>query len=131
MYVPKNKFKGRFFKMKRNLIFALGFLLFFGFVTVNCSAQSSTNDQRIVGTWIYTGESYSYTLVFNVNGSGTFTVTGGNIPGEGTFTYGISLEGKIYFVFSQNNQRTISGDILYFSPDGRTLIFSGNVYRKK
>ena len=62
--------------MKRKLIFALWVLLFFDFISINCSAQSSTNDQRIVGTWVYTASiGQTYTLVFNANGSGTFRMT--------------------------------------------------------
>ena len=110
--------------MNRKFIFVLGILLFLGFVSVNCSAQSSTNDQRIVGTWISTlDDGSSATLVFNANGSGTLT----NLTGVRNFTYGISISGEIIFVgeFNKNSK-------YYFSPDGRTLImFTNEIYRKK
>ena len=110
--------------MKRNLIFALGVLLFLGFVSVNCSAQSSTNDQRIVGTWIYTYGNHTITLVFNANGSGSIAYS--EYSSQNTnFTYGFSVSGEM---MSDNGP---SGKI-YFSPDGRTLFIGNNSpYQKR
>ena len=116
--------------MKKKLIFALWILLFFGFVLVNCSAQSSTNDQRIVGTWVYTVKTgdtdYTYTYVFNANGSGTRTTTDPyEVTKNVTFTYGFSVTGEI---MSDNGPR---GKI-YFSPDGKTLFIDDSTpFRKR
>ena len=109
--------------MKRKLIFSLGILLFLGFVSVNCSAQSSTNDQRIVGTWVGTYNGKTDTYVFNANGSGTNTYDGKNY----NFTYGVSIDGVIRII-ADDYDETYK---IYFSPDGRTLIFDKNIYRKK
>jgi len=122
--------------MKRKLIFALGILLFFCFVSANCFAQSSTNDQRIVGTWIGTysnsDTSITETLVLNANGSGTVTAADGKGINAGTFTYGISSGGEIYYIYSGNsNYSSVRNGTIYFSPDGKTLILNNTVYRKK
>lgn len=110
--------------MKRKFIFVLGILLFFCIVAVNCSAQSSINDQRIVGTWVCSKGSDLITFVFNANGSGSITEGGGT----DTFTYGISLTGEIKIVYSGGSRRNVT---LYFSPDGRTLILESDFFRKK
>jgi hypothetical protein len=111
--------------MKRNLIFTIWILLFFGFFLVNCSAQSSTNDQRIVGTWICDVEGTTYTVVFNANGSGSYSIGSENT----TFTYLLSVGGEMI-----SNARYIGGKI-YYSPDGRTLAIeqfgTRNFFRKK
>jgi len=122
--------------MKRKLLFALGILLFLCFVSANCFAQSSTNDQRIVGTWIGTytndGTSITETLVLNANGSGTVTAADGKGNSTGTFTYGISPGGEINYVYSGNSTySSVRNGTIYFSPDGRTLILNNTVYRKK
>ena len=138
MFLKSNTLR-KVFQMKRKLIFVLWVLLFFGFVLVNCSAQSSTNDQRIVGTWVYThSEGNTITLVFNTNGSGTTKNTYTAAQKEGatatqiaeaeavkSFTYGFSVAGEM---MSDNGP---SGKI-YFSPDGRTLFIDGrDPYRKR
>jgi len=112
--------------MKRKLIFTFGILLFFAFVTVNCSAQSSTNDQRIIGTWVCSLDGFTATYVFNANGSGTYLATSGTEKREGAFTYGVSIDGEIRIVGEYRNYGKI-----YFSPDARTMIFEGLAYRKK
>jgi len=122
--------------MKRKLIFTLGILLFFCFVSANCFAQSSTNDQRIVGTWIGTftigDASITETLVLNANGSGTVTAVDGKEIRTGTFTYGISLVGEINYIYSGNSTyKSVRDGTIYFSPDGKTLILNNNIYRKK
>jgi len=107
--------------------------LFFGFVSVNSFAQSSTNDQRIVGTWIWNDGNDTFTYVFNANGSGTFTYTGtiSNLT-SGTFTYGISLTGEIYISDQGDTRGLVRGsEKIYFSPDGKTMMIRGGVFRKK
>jgi len=136
MYVSSIKFLRKVFKMKRKLIFALGILLFSCFVSANCFAQSSTSDQRIVGTWIgnYTigDASITETLLFNANGSGTVTANDGKEIRTGTFTYGISSVGEINYIYSGNSTyKSVRDGTIYFSPDGKTLILNNNIYRKK
>ena len=128
--------------MKNKLVLVLVFL---GFTSFSCYAQSSSNDQRIVGTWTFTSRfesDASTTFVFNANGSGTIRSTGGGETFEGTFTYGISLGGRIYFLLDYNTNGNVFrflreiGDAFYFSPDGRTLILEtpetgGMVFRKR
>jgi hypothetical protein len=126
--------------MKRTLIIALGFLLFFGLV--NCSAQSSTNDQRIVGTWICTDseEGFTATVVFNANGSGSVSYEEGDEKYNGPFTYGISVTGELMYLSSNWDVVEILSDIVgirrgggkyYFSPDGRVLMFNNYAFRKR
>jgi len=120
--------------MKKNLIIAL---LFFGFVSINCSAQSSVNDQRIVGTWV-NNDLGNVTIVFNANGSGSIKVIYHNdIKKEGfsdyeaSFTYGISMTGLLRHTgYKSDGIIDITGT-LYFSPDGKTLIFSNYAFRKR
>ena len=106
--------------MKGKKVLTLGFLLVFSFVAINCNAQSSTSDQRIVGTWITED---GFTIVFNANGSGSYS--GG---GEGTFTYGVSIDGELFSTIRDFNGK------IYFSPDGRTVFlrgFSTEPFRKR
>ena len=110
--------------MKRKLVFGVVVFLIFGFVAINCNAQSSGNDQRIVGTWVYTHtDNTTLTLVFNANGTGTRAWSDGETV---NFTYGISLTGTLGSTFSNFHNKT-----LFFSPDGRTMIFDDLTYRKR
>jgi len=108
--------------MKRNLIFALGFLLFFGFVSVNCNAQSSNNEQRIVGTWV--DETNGSTTTFNANGTGTGTGEGAIT--SGTFKYGVAGN-KIAVVLSDGRDSVTFVFDFYISSDGKTLILTAPV----
>ena len=133
--------------MKRNLIFAFWVLLFFGFAVVNCVAQSSNNDQRIVGTWNISVEGITIPVVFNANGSGssTFTDSRGTSV-QYTFSYGIFLSGTIGFADFVGTSRNVfilgdfefrlweflrSNSALFFSPDGRSLIIDGRILKKR
>ena len=112
-------------QMKSKLVLGFVFLLIFGFSSFSCFAQSSNNDQRIVGTWVYTSGGFNRTLVFNANGSGTHNDTEGK---EGNFTYGVSVTGSL---IARGNYPWSGLQSLYFSPDGGTLFFDGNIYRKR
>jgi len=114
--------------MKGKLIVFM-FLLFFGFSALSSFAQSTNNDQRIVGIWVNTtteqGVNYTITLVFNANGSGIMTLAGGGQTDTENFSYGISASGEM---MSDNGPR---GKI-YFSPDGRILFIDNDMpFRKR
>jgi len=129
-----NNCKGRFCKMKRKLVFALWILLIFGFVSVNCSAQSSSNDQRIVGTWLgNTSTSATATFIFNANGSGSLTATDEEGTDRANFTYGVSADGLITMIADSREGlgRYLPGGKIFFSPDSKILILDGKVYRKR
>ena len=116
------------FKMNTRKVFILMVLLVFGFSSFSCFAQSSSNDQRIVGTWVHTRDNgNTITLVFNANGSGSFTYSE-NSNWNRTITYGISLTGGIQYVDQDGNRNDF---LPYFSPDGRTLIWGSQAYRKR
>jgi len=114
--------------MKRKLVLVFAVILLFGFSSFSCFAQSSSNDQRIVGTWIHTDSgNRTVTLVFNANGSGSFSTSDQQYWGNNhDFNYGISMTGSINATSS-----FVGSNILYFSPDGRTMIFRGDIYRKR
>jgi hypothetical protein len=112
--------------MKRNLVLGFVVLLLFGFSPFSCFAQSSSGDQRIVGTWIYTdSDGRTSTLVFNANGSGSGTLHWYDPP-EFNFTYGISMTGKL-----GSTNRRLNGQEVFFSPDGRTMILDGRDFKKR
>jgi len=108
------------FKMKNKLVLCFAVLFLFGIASFSCYAQSSNNDQRIVGTWVTEN---GQTIVFNADGSGSVT---NYIYSSANFIYGISLSGSLGCTISELNNQQI-----YFSPDGRTLIIRGNAFRKR
>ena len=110
--------------MKSKLVLVFAVLLFFGFSTFSCFAQSSNSEQRIIGTWV--SEDGKFTFIFNANGSGTVTNPDWPLPGPFTFTYGISITGEI----RMEGNYTENGKI-YFSPDGRILIINSSAFRKR
>ena len=108
--------------MKKVVCFVvLGTIIIF-----SCTAQSSSNEaQRLVGTWVGTNEGISFTIVFNANGTGTFSASfleERRLPLpqgmlNGNINWGLSpsglLGGKIEFpqipdnITDQNIRRTI------------------------
>ena len=108
--------------MKKKMIIALGVLLVFGFSSFPCYAQSSNNDQRIVGTWVSEGN--TLTFVFNANGTGTFTASRGSV----NFSYAVSIDGELKMVGGVSGTSKI-----YFSPDGRIMLMGtgDDVFQKK
>jgi hypothetical protein len=128
------------FKMRDKLVLGFVFLLVFGFPSFVCYAQSSDNEQRIVGTWTQTiknskGSVYSITVLLNTDGSGTATVSANGKTREAVFTWDISMPGLIDFVYSKNDtyhNPTSGGFYRYvLLPDGRTMILEDQIYRKK
>ena len=102
--------------MKRVVVFIVLAMVVIG----SCTAQSATNEaQKLVGTW---ATDDGMTLVFNANGTGTYTRDGNS----GNIFWGVSTSGGLYFTGVYRG----SG-IFYLSPDGRRMIFDGNVYQKR
>jgi hypothetical protein len=95
----------------------------------SCAVQSSTNDaKRIVGTWVPESRfSYSYTLVFNANGTGTFQ----NSSENGNLFWGISTSGELYLYLYIPDDYDREEGTYYLSPDGKRMIFDGVVYQKR
>jgi len=98
--------------MKIKSILFIGFLLLFGFISIGVFAQSSTSDQRLVGTWVWgSEEDDSFSLTFNANGTVInsdgesvrwFTTDNKIITMEDedvqTFEYRLSPDGKTLFI---------------------------------
>ena len=101
--------------MKKTVIFFVLAMVVIG----SCAAQSANDAQRIVGTWVSTDG--KTTCVFNANGTGTWA-------GENIF-YGISSTGELYMMLANGSDRDHS--TLYMSPDGRRMIYDGEVFQKK
>ena len=110
--------------MKKTVIFVVLAMVLIG----SCTAQSTTADQRIVGTWTNEGS----TLVFNANG--TETIEQGTE--KWSLFYGISASGDIFIrVYDSRNRSETISDKLFFSPDGRRMFISfgrdTEMYQKK
>jgi hypothetical protein len=115
------------------------FFILFIFCSISsftCFAQSSNNDQRIIGTWSTTNYQGTFTIVFNANGSGTYsynfneTYLNMGPPYSNisqTFTFGISVLGELI----ASGQWSLSSTKIYFSPDGKILIIGTTIYNKK
>jgi len=99
--------------MKKAVIFIFLTMVVIG----SCAAQSANDAKRIVGTWV--SENSAVTLVFNANGTGTFTREGETE----NFSWGFSVSGEIYLM-----EETFK---LFMSPDGRRMIIDGKVFQKK
>ena len=99
--------------MKRVVVFIVLAMV----VISSVAAQNVQNEaQRIVGTWVTGTGSYTITVVFNANGTGTAN-------GE-NFFWGISITGIVYIAGEGEAQ-------LFLSPDGRRMILNDDVYQKR
>jgi len=94
--------------MKKNIFLIFFVLLFFGFTSLSCFAQTSNNEQRIIGTWV--NEANGRLLVLNSNGTGT--------SGVANIKYGVAGD-KIALVYTDGTTYVFEFSI---SSDGRTLI---------
>jgi len=97
--------------MKKKCFVGLFVLLFLAFVSVNTFAQSSNNEQRLVGTWTAVNNNLSW--VFNSDFTGTV--------GNTTIRYGVA--GNKIVIFFGNRAAAISD--FSISSDGRTVILTG------
>jgi len=101
----------------------LVFVLVFGIVLFGCNgngsagvyAQSSNNEQKLIGTW--TNINSNTTIVFNSNGTGTWD--GRN------FKYGAAVN-KLVLYYSGNSSSYSGAYEFYISIDGKTLILIDN-----
>ena len=100
-------------------------ILVFACNPTEVSAQSSSNEQRLVGTWTDLINSNN-TVVFNANGtisSGYLFQHWSNVP-----THWVAVGNTILlYTPNQRNDGTYSFEI---SGDGRTLRFDGKWFRK-
>jgi hypothetical protein len=97
-------------------------MVFCAVISAGMYAQSSNNEQRIVGTWsgnshltsIYGGDGGSVTWVFNSNGTGK--------TDNSSFKYGISPD-KLIIVFDAVDLFSLPTVYDYFfSPDGTLFL---------
>jgi len=104
--------------MKRAVFFVALAMVLISF----CAAQSAANDaQRVVGTWV--GKDYTY--VFNADGTGVRTHASSNYSDD--FSFGIF--GNIISIMYGSSSPSYPN--VYFSPDGKRMIFDNKVYQKK
>ena len=112
-------------KMKKVQYFRIiFFLLVFGFISISClNAQSSNNEQRLVGTW--TSLLNNATLVFNSNGSvtGVDSIMELVTYGQGTTFSNYAAAGDKILFYTPNTTARITFDYRV-SSDGRTLILN-------
>jgi len=94
-------------------------VLIFIVVGTPCFAQSNNDAQRIVGTWVQTGSSATWTYTFNSNGTFTYT---------DSYNNKYNFNGR-YFISSGKIIIKIEQDSItmeyYISPDGKVLYISG------
>jgi len=102
--------------MKNKFFVSLGFLFIFCFVSVGLFAQSSSNEQRLVGTWV-SDEDNSFTVTFKSNGTfsnsdgddGEWYIIGNRITMvfedvEGTLDFSLSPDGRRLTVISDGER---------------------------
>ena len=99
--------------MKRYLQLAFAAILVLGVLPSGLVAQSASNEQRIIGTWIDANDVFVW--VFNADGTGLFYEGQYETP----IKYGV-VENKIAIVFESE---TAVMDFV-ISSDGRTIILS-------
>jgi hypothetical protein len=107
--------------MKRVVVFIVLAMVVIG----SCAAQSA-EAQKLVGTWV---SDNGITYVLNANGTGTgsghqYETYNGNI------FWGVSISGEL-LIASASNTASNYKDTFYLSPDGRRMIWRGNVYQKR
>ena len=125
--------------MKRLGFFALLTLV----VILSSTAQSSSDGQRLVGTWV--SEEEGVTIIFNANGTGTIRfVDEDEPPLNFNFFWGISFSGEFDLrldSFRSNDRyimeifRDLRDDLrdqsVFLSPNGRSMIYNGSIFQKR
>jgi hypothetical protein len=113
--------------MKKTIIFVVLAIV----LIASCTAQSTNDAQKIVGTWVSVFSEREQTFVFNANGTGTVTNKDrdGGVETKNIF-WGISASGEIFLCANPDGT---NGNYSKFSmsPDGRIMSIDRWVYRKK
>jgi hypothetical protein len=106
--------------MKRKAFLVFGVLLVLGFVSFPCSAQSTNETQKFVGTWnvINADNAISGQYVFRADGTGTYE---SGSDGSPKLIYAIPVSGKI--VLRVNPYDQYYSYEYYFIDGNNTLIF--------
>jgi len=107
--------------MKTKVFFIV---VIFCMFTACVNAQTTSFEQRIVGTWVGTVRGETRTLVFNANGSGSVASN----RGTDTFTFGVNVVGTVRIIYANEVDYNPS---IFLSPDGRTMILDNEIYRKR
>ena len=108
--------------MKKNYVKLFLVVLLFCFISIGSYAQSSNNEQLLVGTWT---QMHTNGIVFVFNSNGTMTISGG-MTFDGFVPTHWAAAGDRLLVFIPGNNWSNNRAIRYFhiSSDGRTLIIS-------
>jgi len=107
--------------MNRKLVLVLGLFLVFGFVADDCFAQTTTREQRVIGTWVSEiiedeGDT-SVTFTFNQNGTLVLINSGERMNGR----WG-AAENQIVLTINEGGYEDAIWGEYYISGDGRTMI---------
>jgi len=105
--------------MNKKLIWIFIVFIFFGLIPVNSYAQSTNNEQHLIGTWINNADNSR--VVINSNG----TITGLYWEGSRLEKFAAAGE-KIILYIEDDNDYVLSGDFR-ISTDGRTLIIIATI----
>jgi hypothetical protein len=109
--------------MNANMLKNTGKLFVFIFISIaftGCSALSSNNEQRLVGTWIVQTQLDGETGTLAFSSNGTVVMKWGN-DYETSFTYGAAVS-KMIWIDEDGDSDEMD---FYISNDGKTLILSG------
>jgi hypothetical protein len=105
--------------MKNKCFLSVFVLLILFFVSASCFAQSSGNEQRLVGTWIFLYRDGASPLVFNSNGT---------VSGYSFYTHWAAAGDTL--VFYRPNDDNSNSLRFQISSDGRTLIIGNSSFRR-
>ena len=117
--------------MRKVLVFLIVGFVFLGCSAQNADAQSANDAQRIVGTWIRNGTDRNrtvYTYTFNANGTCAYYYRDA-IGNHNTLNGKYWVSGsKIIYTFNSDEAGVYD---IYFSTDGRILVFNGRWYERQ
>ena len=114
-----------------NYLFIIGLIVFGSCLAQNADAQSANDAQRIVGTWKRNGTDHFKTVqTFTFNANGTCTYTSLDIDGFGKTHNGNYFFSGSKLIITLNSDDASVNDI-YFSSNGRILVFGGGWYEKQ
>ena len=106
--------------MKKVVVFFIVAMVVFGACSAQrADAQSANNAQRIIGTWVQNGS--TWTWVFNANG--TLTRTDSSDGEVRNYKFGVT---DTMVSFHSSNGGDASVYSISISPDGKTLILNNS-----